>query len=236
MKQFKGFPARTAFTAIPNPFFSEVLPEINDLAELKTMLHVMAVCYRKRGYPQMVTFRELLGDISLMRELGGQAVPPEDRLREYLQKGVQRGVLLHLAQEHDGASEDFYLLNSEAGRRAADKMEHGEIKPGGGGRVVLPRLEDGERPDIFALYEENIGMLTPMIAEELRAAEQNYPEDWLRDAIREAVNQNKRKWSYISAILEHWAAEGRSDGPNQRDTKKDPDKYLRGKYGHMVQR
>jgi len=57
------------------------------------------------------------------------------------------------------------------------------------------------------------------------------------DAIKEAANQNKRKWSYISAILERWAAEGRSDGTYRRDTKKtDPDKYIKGKYGHMVQR
>jgi DnaD/phage-associated family protein len=79
-------------------------------------------------------------------------------------------------------------------------------------------------------------MLTPMIAEELREAEKLYPETWIRDAIKAAVNQNKRKWSYISAILERWSAEGRSDGTYQRDSKTDPDKYIKGKYGHMVRR
>jgi hypothetical protein len=35
--------------------------------------------------------------------------------------------------------------------------------------------------------------------------------------------------------LENWLAEGRSDGTHQRDTQKtDPDKYLKGKYGHIV--
>ena len=31
-------------------------------------------------------------------------------------------------------------------------------------------------PNIFTMYEENIGLLTPMIAEELRDAEKTYPE------------------------------------------------------------
>jgi len=76
-----------------------------------------------------------------------------------------------------------------------------------------------------------------MIAEELREAEKLYPEAWIKDAVREAVTHGKRKWSYISAILEHWSTEGRSDGTYKRDSKKtDPDKYVKGKYGHMVKR
>ncbi|MFC1995539.1 DnaD domain protein [Chloroflexota bacterium] len=64
-----------------------------------------------------------------------------------------------------------------------------------------------------------------------------YPEIWIKDAIKEAVTQNKRKWNYISAILERWAAEGKSNGTHKRDFKKtDPDKYIKGKYGHMVRR
>jgi DnaD/phage-associated family protein len=80
-------------------------------------------------------------------------------------------------------------------------------------------------------------MLTPMIAEELREAEKIYPESWIRDAIKEAVSQGKRKWSYIAAILERWSTDGRDDGAHRRDFKKtDTDKYIKGKYGHMVRR
>ena len=80
-------------------------------------------------------------------------------------------------------------------------------------------------------------MLTPMIAEELKEAEKLYPKTWIRDAIKIAVNQNKRKWYYISTILERWTAEGKSNGAYRRDSKKeDPDKYIKGKYGHMVRR
>jgi DnaD/phage-associated family protein len=88
------------------------------------------------------------------------------------------------------------------------------------------------------MYEQNIGMLTPMIAEELRQAEKLYPADWINDAIREAVSLNKRNWRYITRILERWSSEGRDGGAHRRDTSKQtgPEKYIKQKYGHMVKR
>ena len=82
MKQFNGFPARMEFTPLPNLFFSSLLPQISDMAELKTTLHVLAVLYRKRGYPRFVTYSELLGNASLMNSLKGSAEPPDEVLRK----------------------------------------------------------------------------------------------------------------------------------------------------------
>ena len=62
---------------------------------------------------------------------------------------------------------------------------------------------------MFELYEQNIGMMSPMIADALLEAEEMYPEEWIEDAIEEAVVQNKRSWRYISRILERWELEGR---------------------------
>ncbi|OGO24255.1 MAG: hypothetical protein A2144_06060 [Chloroflexi bacterium RBG_16_50_9] len=237
MKKFSGFPARMEFTPLPNLFFSSLLPRITDIAELKTTLHVLAMLYRKRGYPRFITFNELLGNVSLLNSIKGVGELPEAALRNALKMAVERGTIIHLALERDVASEDVYFLNTESGRQAVAKIQNGEIKLSG---LTMKRpdfVEAEELPDIFTLYEQNIGMLTPMIADELREAEKLYPQGWISDAIKEAVNQNKRKWSYISAILEHWLAEGRSDGTYQRDSKKtDPDKYIKQRYGHMVQR
>ncbi len=66
-----------------------------------------------------------------------------------------------------------------------------------------------ERPNIFVLYEQNIGLLSPLLADELRDAADQYPAEWIEAAFREAVQHNKRKWSYIRAILRRWEAEGR---------------------------
>jgi len=236
MKQFDGFPAKMEFTSLPNFFFSTLLPQISDMAELKTTLYILAVLYRKRGYPRFVTYRELLGNNGLMSGLGEAAESPDEVLRDALKMAVERGTIIHLILDRDGVPEDVYFINTEANRQIVAKIQNGELKISGLRAAGKTYVKTEEQPDIFTLYEQNIGMLTPMIAEELREAEKLYPESWIREAIKEAVNQNKRKWSYISAILEHWSAEGRSDGAHRRYPKTDPDKYIKGKYGHMVRR
>jgi len=65
--------------------------------------------------------------------------------------------------------------------------------------------------NIFRLYEENIGALTPMISEELKDAEKTFPNAWFEDAFKEAVTNNVRKWSYVLAILKRWKEQGRGD-------------------------
>jgi DNA replication protein len=234
MSKFQGFPAKADYTSVPNAFFSSLLPEIDDVAELKTTLHVIAALYRKKGYPRFVSFNELLGNAALMGSLKGLGEPLEEVLRRALGMAAGRGTLISLTLEKD---REVYFLNDESGRQATAKMESGELKPGGLKAGRKPDVPAEEMPDIFTLYEQNIGMLTPMVADELREAEKLYPLEWLRDAIREAALHNKRNIKYISKILENWSVEGRSDGTYQRNSQKaGPDKYFKGKYGHMVQR
>lgn len=236
MRQFNGFPAKTLFTPIPNLFFSHLLPQINDLAELKTTLHLFWSLYYKRGYPRFITYRELASNQSLMSSLRMGDKPAEAALGEALAMAAKRGTILHIVLEKDDVKEDVYFLNTESDRRVVTKIQSGEL--------ILAGLKAGEQiaevepsPDIFTLYEENIGMLTPLIAEELQAAEKLYPETWIKEAIKEAVSQQIHKWRFIAAILERWATEGKSDGTYRRDFKKtDPNKYIKGKYGHMVRR
>ncbi len=239
MKQFSGFPAKMRFTPIPNLFFSSLLPQITDIAELKTTLHIFWLLYPKKGYPRFITYRELLSNKSLMSSLREGEKPPDEVLRNALGMAAKRGTILHIVLDRDGAPEDVYFLNTESDRQVVAKIQNGELTLAGlkAGGQAYPDIEAEPQPDIFTLYEQNIGMLTPMIAEELREAEKLYPEAWIRDAIKEAVKHGKRKWSYISAILERWSSEGKSDGTHRRDFKKtDPDKYIKGKYGHMVRR
>jgi DnaD/phage-associated family protein len=99
-------------------------------------------------------------------------------------------------------------------------------------RGVWPEeIETAGRPNIFTLYEQNIGMLTPLIAEQLRDAEQTYPAAWIEDAFREAVSLNKRSWKYIHAILERWRTEGKDEKPDRRSAEADRRRYLEWKYG-----
>jgi DNA replication protein DnaD len=73
-----------------------------------------------------------------------------------------------------------------------------------------------------------------MIAEDLQEAEDTYPAAWIDEAFKIAVEQNVRKWSYIRAILERWAAEGKNDGKAGRDSEEDRYRYIKGKYKDYV--
>ena len=237
MKEFSGFTPKMQFTPIPNVFFSSLLPQISDMAELKTTLHIFELLYHKRGYPRFTTYKELAGNASLMSSLREEKEPPAEALRKALELATKRGTVLHMVLDRGGAPEDIYFLNTASDRQLFTKIQNGEFNLPGLKVEEQTYIEDGEQPGIFTLYEQNIGMLTPMIAEELREAEKLYPEAWIKDAIKEATSLNKRSWRYISRILERWSSEGKSDGAHRRDFEKtDPNRYLKQKYGHIVRR
>src|SRR3972149_6370525 len=210
MRQFGGFPAKSMFTPIPNNFFSELLPAIDDINELKVTLFIFQILYPKRGSPRFVTLSEMLADQSLVNSLKSETECVEARLDKALEKATQRGTVLHIMLN----DKDVYCLNNEEGRQVVAKIQNGELR---GRQFDKPvPAETGKRPDIFSLYEENIGMLTPLIADELREAEKIYPANWIDEAIKEAVTHNKRNWRYVARILERWTAEGKRDGTHQR--------------------
>jgi DNA replication protein len=235
MKVFDGFPIKSKYTPIPNIFFSGVLPDIDDLAELKVTLHVFWVLYQKRGYPRFVAYNELTADSALMKGIESQGSAPE-LLRQSLNQAVSRGTLLCSKLERDGEVHELYFVNDDAGRKAVEKINSGELKVGDLAKAE-PCPVSQEQPNIFTLYEKNIGMLTPIIAEELKEAEKTYPASWIEDAFKEAVDLNKRNWRYISRILERWAAEGKDDGKPGRHPKaeSDPEEYYR-RYKQFLKR
>ena len=238
MKQFNGFPAKSVFTPLPGIFFSSLIPQISDIAELKVTLYIFEALYPKKGSPKFVTYHELRDNIGLIKSLQDSGKTPEEALREALQKAVERGTILSIPVNNGSVPENIYLLNTEDNRKAIEKIRDGSLQLPGLTPADIAAAPPVEPPDIFVMYEENIGMLTPIIADELWDAEKNYPADWIRDAIKESVALNKRNWRYISRVLERWSTEGKKDGTHQRYIKEntDPDKYVKGKYGHLVQR
>ncbi len=231
MTSFNGFPSRMSYTAVPNIFINNVLPQIDDIGELKVTLYIMETLYNKKGYPRYVSFSELAANTSLMSNYK-QTEEPLNELTAALKLAMEHKIILGLSTE-DG---DIYFLNTEADRQSASKIKTGELKITGINNVIDDTVDVEQPINIFSLYEENVGMLTPMIAEGLKDALELYPETWIADAIQESVKQNIRKLSYITAVLERWGKEGRSDGTYRRHFEEDdPKKYTSGKYGKFVQ-
>jgi len=70
-----------------------------------------------------------------------------------------------------------------------------------------------DKPNIFTIYERDIGMIpnNVKILDELKDADAHFPEEWIDKAFTIAVEQNKRRWSYVRAILDRWQTDGIDD-------------------------
>jgi len=216
-------------TPIPNLFFSELLPAIDHLGEMKVTLYAFWALAKKEGRFLYLTRGEMVSDQILLDSLRSSGLRPLDSLDDAIERAVARGTLLQASIDFEGGTESFFFLNSPKGRAALKGIESGEWMPSGEeGRPLELRIE---RPNIYVLYEQNIGPLTPMIAERLREAEGDYPPQWIEDAIRIAVENNVRKWRYIEAILEDWRTKGRDEREDIGDTEKARRSYLEGELG-----
>ena len=219
MGSFLGFPDKTHYTPVPNALFGALLEEMDDLPALKCLLRVMWLCSQKKGFPRYLAWEELFADRTLARALASAGPSYEGVLGTALETAQRAGGIIRLRVERGQGVVDVYMPNTEEGRRAATHME----EHGFGGQVASTGAElpsSAARPNIFSLYEENIGIITPLVAEELKEAEEVYPEEWIREAFREAVVRNRRSWRYIEAILKRWSTEGREHGEPGGHTKK----------------
>jgi DNA replication protein len=223
---FNGFQSgREKLTPIPETFFSEALAVVDDLAELKLILYAFWVLNQQQRDMQYLTLANLLEDEAL-----SAIFQPETalKLRQALERATGHNLLI--SAEHQG--EVLYFLNTPRGRAACQAIRQGVWTAPRGARPA-PELGN-RRPNIFTLYEENIGPLTPLMSDILQEAEETYPAEWIDEAIRIAVEKNVRNWRYIDAILKSWQKEGRG-GKDRRHTQTEGQKYIEGEYGDIVE-
>jgi DNA replication protein len=227
-KKFQGFEeGKKKFSALPDPFFSELLPAIDDLNELKVTVYLLWSAYRLGDFGAAFRLQDILLDEQFTRglEVGRQNL--QQVLSQCLQRAAARGSLIEVADQPDGSP--VYFINSPRGRAAAELFRQGQPVDLG----AKPTLESLQ-PNLFQLYEENIGPLTPIIADTLRDAQATYPAGWIEEALQLAVKNNVRRWKYVEGILKRWQEEGK-DGANRRDDQEDHRRYLKGEYGDIGQ-
>jgi DNA replication protein len=219
MKGFPGFPdGKLRLTQVPNLFFSDLLPIIDNLVELKMTLYAFWSLGQKDGKVRYMRLTDFMNDAQFMKGLAPTPTLAAEALLDGLERAVARGTFLHIRVEGADGQMDLYFLNTEKGRAAVEGITHGEWRPNPDDEEPITLLV--ERPNVFILYEQNIGSLTPLIADELRDAEHTYPLPWIEEAIELAVANNARKWRYVLSILERWRQEGKQDAISRRDSQK----------------
>ena len=226
---FEGFRAGARASTLPAQFFTEVLPEIEDADELRVTLYALYAITRT-GRPMLaMRASEMANEEPLARlfaQRGGASA-----VRRSLEAAAARGVLLALALD-DG--DLLCFVHNEGGARLRDRIAAGALDVPGAtnsARVLVAEpVARSSRP--AAVYEQEIGMLTPAVASAIAEAEQKYPEEWIVEALREASARNARSWRYAAAILQRWETEGRSD----EGTGRDPGRSEANPYEHLIHR
>ncbi|MCS6802203.1 MAG: DnaD domain protein [Chloroflexota bacterium] len=213
---FAGFSRGDRVIPTPVTVFRDLVPAISDLAELKVTLHVIWRLAEKKVFPKFVSRSELETDRTLLASLAASG-PPLQELRRALRLAVRRGVLIEVVVGRADGEEPLFFLNSDRDRAIVAQLERGELNIGQTRASRTETPTSAPRPTIYQLYEQNIGLLTPLVAEELQAAEEEYPADWIEDAFRLAATMNRRNWRYIARILERWRVEGKRDGALSAD-------------------
>ncbi len=226
MKGFNGFPAgKVHMTPMPEQFFTELLPQIDHLGELKVTLYCFWRLALKDGKIRYLRFNEISADENFLASLARNPREAQETLKDSIERAIARGTLLHVQVESAAGVEDLYFVNTPKGRAAVDAMTRGEWRPSTDDETPVEVLVD--RPNAFTLYEQNIGPLTPLIADQLRDLESEYPPEWIEESISEAVENNARSLRYITRILENWKAKGKVDsGKSRGNSEKSRRKYL----------
>ncbi|MDO8614263.1 MAG: DnaD domain protein [Dehalococcoidia bacterium] len=214
---FSGFPNSPAATVVPSLFFSRVLPQIDACEELVVSVYFFFAQQQTRRQPRFLSRRELAADGTLARALLRLCSAPQDALARGLALALRRGTLFRTTVRAGERGEELFAVNTPANRKALGALDAGSLSLA----EPLPPAQAEAAPNIFALYEQNVGGITPLIAEDLKEAEQRYPAAWIHAAFREAVALNKRNWRYIERILRRWETEGPDYEEAGRDSQVD---------------
>jgi len=217
MSTFTGFTSSETFTQIPDSLLA-LMREIDDIAELKVTLHAIWRIEHIEGHFRAL--RETDFEAGSLGLDGGEILSG-------LGKAVERGTLLRRERE----AQVFYFLNSPRGRLSAEAFEKGQWRESAMGSSAPMR-----KSNIFKLYEENIGALTPLLSDMLREAEKNYPAVWFEEAFEIAVSRNIRNWKYVEAILARWKEKGKDERKDQQDVVKDTKRYTDSDFSEFINR
>lgn len=190
-------------TALDRAFVETALQKFQDAKKIYYADGVMWVVnmfrFHKNASPKTMT--KVNNDLAMIPD-----GPIKTAYLYYQRTGIYRIDTVSIPN-HESVS--VSVIESASARESERDDDAGAAPVPDGGAWVQehPQGED-EPPNLFAVYEREIGLMTPAIADELKDAEVEYPPGWPEAAMKEAARQNKRSWAYARAILDRWKVDG----------------------------
>ena len=203
-------PANARRIPIPAAAMAQWLADIDDIVELKVTLRALALLAdapRRRSVPPSISLEDLLEDRFLTIENN------DYKARTGLAAALSRGTLLAVTVR----GENRIFLNDSIAQLHLESAGLSPLSPNDllDSSVVSSSIQPPaeaitvlRHTNIFALYEEHIGSYGHSMAEQLKAAEEEYPAPWIEHAFALASRHNARSWSYVTSVLRRLVREG----------------------------
>ena len=190
---------------LSNEFLKDYLPRLADADMIKVLLYIQSRFNQQEGENHYLFVRQILHSTTLQHWMGGSN--EEERIRMVLKSAISSGFLLS-GKIHTDGKKTLIFFNNQEGKATLDRLQKGLWQPS---PTDHPRGQETQpQKNIYQLYEENIGPLTPLLSEDLTAAQEEFPHHWIEEAIHIAVQNNARSWRYIDAVLKSWQKEGKN--------------------------
>ena len=201
---------KTGQKMIPFPvqLFTEILPRLHNESQLRATLYTWYAIASKGSGQRYVYLSQLLTDpvlLSWFTHLGGK-----NGIQRGLDQSCREGIFLQL---QIGEDDKILAPNDESGARLITDMKSESVAHHNQSRDSSPETnyETTVVSNVVEKYENEIGMLTPVIADMIAIAEQMYPTTWILAALDIAAQSNARSWKYVTAILARWKNEGKNN-------------------------
>ncbi|MBG94569.1 MAG: hypothetical protein CL793_04825 [Chloroflexi bacterium] len=214
------------YTAVPDSILGEFLVEFQDESLLRCFLRILWHLHRSKDKIKSVEIAVLDADPILDGVLSKRKTPDSSRLSTVLKEIYDLNFVL-FAEPRKPQGDIRVLLNTRKNRTMIETLGWVSTEAVDVTRVLVAPLPES---NIFGLYEQNIGLITPLVADELRDMETIYPVSWIEEAIQLSVIYNRKSIRYILGILERWRNEGRDGGPRRNSQTVGAKDYIR-RYG-----
>jgi DnaD/phage-associated family protein len=164
----------------------------------------------------------------------------EEELETDLNELIRIGILEHregvyyvrnfkMRQAKLPKAEYMRRLREEQQRDEYYQTRYQPVTNGNTDKIRIEEIRSEERGigDVFTIYEQNIGTINPLIAEEIESTYNDIPikdkYSWMERAIKEAARSNARNWRYVKAILTRWIEAGHITTKKENQIADDPE-------------
>lgn len=143
--------------------------------------------------------RRILKELEELGYLERERIQKEDGTFDWLSTVYENSTISRKSPDGD----TIYGLSTHGSSTDGSSM-HGKPRD-----ILSTESDEGGR--VFQVYEQEIGALTPTIADTIKEYEELVSDEWIVEAIKIAAKNNKRNINYVGGILKRWLAEGKGD-------------------------